>query len=291
MANFCRKCGKKLADNDIFCSKCGQKVEEDISEENEVDNEITEKHLIDTDTKNPVVTNSEKVVDGNTSDEDNNDTLNKEKIAEKKKTLQKLEYFLKAKERNEQEKLEIINKSILHKEQLSNLNKYPTEKIKLKYYDDFDKFSKKTYIQFSVVIAIMVILIALCFVMKYVKFNESVKVVVLLVLFLGIFACFSIIVERFYRINCIKYLKEKGKGIRKISYGKPPIMLKDGKLYVVECGECLECGGKSHIEELDESEVVVCDMDRMHLSLVNIEELEKLAESEKDKIIKEDNSK
>lgn len=290
MAEYCRKCGKKLAENDVFCSKCGQKVEEDKIEDIEVKEEVIERSLENTDIKNSEDTSMEKT-DDNTPVQDNIDDLNQEKGKEKKKVVQKLEYFLKAKERNEQEKIEIINKSTLHKEQLTNLNKYPIENIKLKYYGDFDKFSKKTYIQFSLFIATMVILIALCFVMKYLNFNETAKVVVLLVIFLGIFTCFSIVVERFYRINCIKYLKEKGKGIRKISYGKPPIMLKDGKLYVVECGECLECGGKSHIEELEESEVVVCDMDRMHLSLVDVEELEKLIESEKDNINQEDNSK
>lgn len=254
MPKFCSKCGKKLSDNDIFCSKCGEKVKEQDVELNE--NEIIEDR--------PEVKPIEKTVDES----------NQEK---KKKPLQKLEYFLKAKERNEQEKIEIINKSILHEEQLSGLDTYPTENIKIKFTKDFDKFSKKTYTEFSLILITMVLLIALCFVMKYLKFNETAKVVVLLFLFLGIFACFSFIVERFYRITCIKYLKEKGKGIRKISYGKPPIMLVNGKLYTIECGVCLECGAKVHIEELDDKEVVVCDADRMHLSLLDTDELEKLA--------------
>lgn len=290
MAEYCRKCGKKLAENDVFCSKCGQKVEEDKVEDIEVKEEVIERSLENTDIKNSEDTSMEKT-DDNTPVQDNIDDLNQEKGKEKKKVVQKLEYFLKAKERNEQEMIEIINKSTLQKEQLTNLNKYPIEKIKLKYYGDFDKIYKKIYIQSSIFIATLFILIALCTLMKYLNFNQTAKVVVLLVLYLGLFTCTALVIERYYRVICIRYLKIKGKGIRKISYGKPPIMLKDGKLYVVECGECLECGGKSHIEELEESEVVVCDMDRMHLSLVDVEELEKLIESEKDKINQEDNSK
>lgn len=290
MAEYCRKCGKKLAENDVFCSKCGQKVEEDKIEDIEVKEEVIERSLENTDIKNSEDTSMEKT-DDNTPVQDNIDDLNREKGKEKNKVVQKLKYFHKAIERKEQEMIEIISKSTLQKEQLTNLNKYPIEKIKLKYYGDFDKIYKKIYIQSSIFIATLFILIALCTLMKYLNFNQTAKVVVLLVLYLGLFTCTALVIERYYRVICIRYLKIKGKGIRKISYGKPPIMLKDGKLYVVECGECLECGGKSHIEELEESEVVVCDMDRMHLSLVDVEELEKLIESEKDKINQEDNSK
>lgn len=290
MAEYCRKCGKKLAENDVFCSKCGQKVEEDKVEDIEVKEEVIERSLENTDIKNSEDTSMEKT-DDNTPVQDNIDDLNREKGKEKNKVVQKLKYFHKAIERKEQEMIEIISKSTLQKEQLTNLNKYPIEKIKLKYYGDFDKIYKKIYIQSSIFIATLFILIALCTLMKYLNFNQTAKVVVLLVLYLGLFTCTALVIERSYRVICIRYLKIKGKGIRKISYGKPPIMLKDGKLYVVECGECLECGGKSHIEELEESEVVVCDMDRMHLSLVDVEELEKLIESEKDKINQEDNSK
>lgn len=290
MAEYCRKCGKKLAENDVFCSKCGQKVEEDKIEDIEVKEEVIERSLENTDIKNSEDTSMEKT-DDNTPVQDNIDDLNREKGKEKNKVVQKLKYFHKAIERKEQEIIEIISKSTLQKEQLTNLNKYPIEKIKLKYYGDFDKIYKKIYIQSSIFIATLFILIALCTLMKYLNFNQTAKVVVLLVLYLGLFTCTALVIERSYRVICIRYLKIKGKGIRKISYGKPPIMLKDGKLYVVECGECLECGGKSHIEELEESEVVVCDMDRMHLSLVDVEELEKLIESEKDKINQEDNSK
>lgn len=290
MAEYCRKCGKKLAENDVFCSKCGQKVEEDKIEDIEVKEEVIERSLENTDIKNSEDTSMEKT-DDNTPVQDNIDDLNREKGKEKNKVVQKLKYFHKAIERKEQEIIEIISKSTLQKEQLTNLNKYPIEKIKLKYYGDFDKIYKKIYIQSSIFIATLFILIALCTLMKYLNFNQTAKVVVLLVLYLGLFTCTALVIERSYRVICIRYLKIKGKGIRKISYGKPPIMLKDGKLYVVECGECLECGRKSHIEELEESEVVVCDMDRMHLSLVDVEELEKLIESEKDKINQEDNSK
>ena len=69
-------------------------------------------------------------------------------------------------------------------------------------------------------------------------------------------------------------MRKSGRGIKKLRYAHPPVMLCDGKIYRLEPTEkCPVCGAERHLEEFEGRQVLVCNADRGHIAVLSSEGL------------------
>ncbi len=164
-----------------------------------------------------------------------------------------------------------IEKSYLHQDEIVGLEYVPQEQISLKAKGKTRKEWQKNIIWISVSVLIVLVGFALFFVFKKFDFNKTLKVFLVLAVFLAEAFALSKIVECGYAVRMLNAMQKSDFAIKKIEYGKPPKVNIDGDLFEIlvntGCPECL-CPTR-HIEELDGKFVVVCDQNRTHLMLLD----------------------
>ncbi len=164
-----------------------------------------------------------------------------------------------------------IEKSYLHQDEIVGLEYVPHDQITLKAKGKTQKEWQKNVIWICVATLIVLVGFALFFVFKKFEFNKTLKVFLVLAVFLFEAFALSKIVECVYAVRMLSAMKKSNFAIKKIEYGKPPKVNIDGDLYEIlvntGCPECL-CPTR-HIEELDGKFVVVCDQNRTHLMLLD----------------------
>lgn len=164
-----------------------------------------------------------------------------------------------------------IEKSYLHQDEIVGIDYLPNDQITLKQKGKTHKEWVKNIVIISISALVIILGMVLFFVFKKFEFNKTLKVFLVLVVFLLEAFALAKIVECSYAVRMLTAMKKTDFAIKKIEYGKPPKVNIDGNLYEIlvntGCPECL-CPTR-HIEELDGKFVVVCDQNRAHLMLLD----------------------
>ena len=96
--------------------------------------------------------------------------------------------------------------------------------------------------------------------------NNNLKLIVILVAFLAIGVCASIIISDIYAYVTMRKMNDGDFSIRKIYYSKGPMFRSGNGLYEIKTyKKCDECQTNMHVEVKDDVIFLVCDTNRSHL--------------------------
>ena len=109
---------------------------------------------------------------------------------------------------------------------------------------------------------------------RFAEMNDTLTVVIAFALLIVAAYCAASFAERLYAVRSLSAMRKSGRGIKKLRYAHPPVMLCDGKIYRLEPTEkCPVCGAERHLEEFEGRQVLVCNADRGHIAVLSSEGL------------------
>ena len=185
------------------------------------------------------------------------------------------------KQLRENERIELMQKSYIDPTVLDTLEEWDVDKIKVVNKGLVKNKIKTSILKFSLACVGILAIIAGYLLIKFLwkedsfKFESTVKLLIILAGFILAAFCLSKTIELGYHI---KTLNKSNFGIKKVGYGMPPLVVFNAKLYeIIIDGYCPQCEieQKMHIEEVNGQFVVVCDVNRSHLYLLNTEKMAK----------------
>ncbi len=184
--------------------------------------------------------------------------------------------FFERRQARERERIYLMSKASLQAEDVENIADYDMGEVTAKPIGEIGKILKK-----SVLILVLSILgIAVCvagiYVIGKLNFNDTLRVMLILVLFLGCAVAGGYTIDYSYRVRMLKAMSKSNFAVKKLSYGKPPVMNIDGKCYELTLDAKCDidgCGASMHIEEYNGEFIAVCDADRSHLRKLHCEVL------------------
>ena len=149
------------------------------------------------------------------------------------------------KRKNEAETKEFIAKASLQAEEVKEATEESSASVRAVFVEGAEKYYRKT--------VALTALFALLMVAAY---------------------CAASFAERLYAARSLSAMRKSGRGIKKLRYAHPPVMLCDGKIYRLEPTEkCPVCGAERHLEEFEGRQVLVCNADRGHIAVLSSEGL------------------
>lgn len=193
--------------------------------------------------------------------------------AEFAQTKKKLS-FLEKRELKEQEQKELMQKSYISLEQVENAKEIDCENLYVVKKAPLDKTKKAALAR--VVVAVVVVLVALAgaFVASNYNIDKNLKLVTIFSAFIVIFASASIFISDLHLYLTLNKMQQSTFAVKKIKYGKPPIVNANGCLYeILVQSKCGECFNDMHIEEVDGRFVAVCNVDRNHVYKIDFEKV------------------
>ena len=176
--------------------------------------------------------------------------------------------FLERRQAKERERLYILSKASLQAEDVENIRDLDLGEVKATPLAEKKSVLSKTALIFSAAIIGIVIGIALIFVVGRLRFNDTARVAIIFVLFVLCAVSGAYSLDYGYRLRMIKAMSKSRFAVKKISYGKPPVMLSGEIFYSLEIVTPCDiegCGSTMHIEEYNGEFIAVCDADRAHL--------------------------
>lgn len=188
------------------------------------------------------------------------------------------------KQLKEKERIELMQKSYIDPAVLDTLDEWDVDKIKVVDKGLVKSKIKTSILKFSLACVGIIAIIAGYLLMKFLwtensfKFESTIKLLIILAGFIFAAFCLSKTIELGYYIKTLTLMNKTKFGIKKIGYGMPPLVVFNGKLFeIIIDGYCPQCEieQKMHIEEVNGQFVVVCDVNRSHLYLLNTEKMAK----------------
>lgn len=186
--------------------------------------------------------------------------------------------FFERRQAREREKIYLMSKASLQAEDVENIGDYDMGEVRTKPVGDIKTLYKKSV---AVLIA-SIIGIALCVLGIYVigklQFNDTLRVMIILAFFLACAVAGGYTIDYSYRVRMLKAMSKSNFAVKKLSYGKPPVMNIDGQCYELTLDAKCDidgCGASMHIEEYNGEFIAVCDADRSHLRKLHCEVLRK----------------
>lgn len=191
--------------------------------------------------------------------------------AEQKKKRKRLTWA-ERRRKNEAETAEFISKASLHAEDIADAAKEDEKSVRAVSVGKFDTYRKK---QIAVLVAyavLAIVALAGLVLLRYSEINATVTVVIAFALLLVAAYGAAGFAERLFAVRALEAMKKSGRAIKKVRYGKPPLMLCDGEVYRLDpTGRCPKCGAERHIEEFEGRQILVCNADRGHLAVLDSE--------------------
>ena len=176
--------------------------------------------------------------------------------------------FFERRQAKERERLFILSKASLQEEDVKDIQDLDMGEVETTPKGKKNQVKKSTALRLALSIVGLIIGIVAIYIVGRVKFNDTLRVVVILALFLGCFASGAFAIDYGYRMRMINAMCKSSFAIKKISYGKPPVMLVGDTFYELKIkSKCdvVGCGASMHIEEYNGEFIAVCDADRAHL--------------------------
>ena len=184
-------------------------------------------------------------------------------ISEKKKMS-----FFERRQAKEREKLYILSKASLQEDDIKDIRDLDMGEVESIPKGKKDQVKKTTALRLALSIIGLVISIILIYIVGRTKFNDTLRVMVILFLFLLCFTAGAYAIDYGYRMRMINAMCKSTFAIKKISYGKPPVMLLNDTFYDLKIKtkcDIAGCGAEMHIEEYNGEFIAVCNADRSHL--------------------------
>lgn len=191
--------------------------------------------------------------------------------------------FFERRQAREREKIYLMSKASLQAEDLKNIKDYDMGEVVVKPMGDKQKIKKKTTLIFALSIMGIVLMVLFIYLVSKISMNDTLKVVIILALFIACATAGAYALDYGYRYRMIKAMIKSPFAIKKLSYGKPPVMLIGNTFYTLELSAKCDiegCGADMHIEEYNGEFIAVCNADRMHLRKLNCALLNKQSQAE-----------
>lgn len=176
--------------------------------------------------------------------------------------------FFERRQAKERERLYILSKASLQEEDVKDIQDLDMGEVETIAKGKKNAVKKSTQLRLALAIIGVIISVVAIYVVGRLKFNDTLKVTVILALFLGCFTSGAFTIDYGYRMRMINAMSKSNFAIKKISYGKPPVMLVGDTFYELKIkAKCdvAGCGATMHIEEFNGEFIAVCDADRAHL--------------------------
>ncbi len=117
--------------------------------------------------------------------------------------------------------------------------------------------------------------------------NANLKLAVILVAFLAIAVCASILISDIFAFLSLRKMSAEDFSLRKIYYSRGPLFRSKDDIYeIITNSECDECKSKMHLELKDDTLFLVCNVNRSHIYKI---EKDAYVAYLKDKLSKKDN--
>ncbi len=184
--------------------------------------------------------------------------------------------FFERRQAKERERIYLMSKASLQAEDIENIADYDMGEVQAKPVGDIKTLQKKNIIFLILsVLGIVFSVVAIYLIGKF-SFNDTLRVLLILVFFLLCAVCGGYTIDLSYKARMFKAMSKSSFAIKKLSYGKPPVMAIDGKCFELTLNSKCDiegCGASMHIEEYNGEFIAVCDADRSHLRKLHCEVL------------------
>lgn len=177
--------------------------------------------------------------------------------------------FIKRRQLREKETAEILERSYIHKEDVS---KTQVTQLRVTYRGTLNEEFARAGIKMAVSALFMLCCITVIALRQYTELLDGLDTIgtaiVLLGAFLLLFGNGASVANSAYYLAKLNALKKQGVGVSKINYGKNPTAVYAGRVYEVAVAEgCPACASPTamHIEQVQDMLVAVCNADRNHL--------------------------
>lgn len=193
--------------------------------------------------------------------------------------------FFERRQAKERERIYLMSKASLQAEDVENIGDYDMGEVTAKPVGEIKKLlTRATLFLVLSIIGIAVCVLAIYLIGKF-DFNDTLRVVLILAFFLGCAVAGGYTIDLAYRVRMLKAMSKSNFAVKKLSYGKPPVMNVNGKCYELTLDAKCDidgCGATMHIEEYNGEFIAVCDADRSHLRKLHCEVLKSREENSYD---------
>lgn len=178
------------------------------------------------------------------------------------------------KRKNEAETKEFIAKASLQADEIKEAAEESSASVRAMLIGDAEKYYRKTVALTALFALLTVAAFAALVLIRFAEMNDTLTVVIAFALLIVAAYCAASFAERLYAARSLSAMRKSGRGIKKLRYAHPPVMLCDGKIYRLEPTEkCPVCGAERHLEEFEGRQVLVCNADRGHIAVLSSEGL------------------
>lgn len=184
--------------------------------------------------------------------------------------------FFERRQARERERIYLMSKASLQAEDVENIADYDMGEVTTKPIGEIKKILNKSVLFLVLSILGIAVCVAGIYVIGKLNFNDTLRVMLILILFLGCAVAGGYTIDYSYRVRMLKAMSKSNFAVKKLSYGKPPVMNIDGKCYELTLDAKCDiegCGASMHIEEYNGEFIAVCDADRSHLRKLHCEVL------------------
>lgn len=172
--------------------------------------------------------------------------------------------------KNEEETKEFIAKASLNAEEVKDAAVEPSDAVRAVPMGSAESYFRRTVALTAVFGALAVAALAGLVLLRFSELNDTLTVVIAFVLLIVAAYGAASFAERLYAARALGAMRKSGRGIKKLRYARPPVMICDGGIYRLEpVGRCPVCGAERHLEEFEGRQVLVCNADRGHIAVLD----------------------
>lgn len=168
----------------------------------------------------------------------------------------------------EKERQYVLSKASLQESDLVDVKDLDMGEVEVTAVSSKSKLIKTTAVKFALSLLLVALCIILIFVIGKFKFNDTLRVALIFVVFVLCSVGGAFATDNGYKLRMIKAMCKSPFAVKKIGYGKPPYMLIGDTFYQLAIKSSCDvegCGASMHIEEYNGEFIAVCDADRGHL--------------------------
>ncbi|MDE7337519.1 MAG: zinc ribbon domain-containing protein, partial [Clostridia bacterium] len=157
--------------------------------------------------------------------------------------------FFERRQAKERERIYILSKASLQEDDIKDIRDMDMGEVEALPKGKKDAIKKSAALRLALSILGVIIGVIAIYTVGRLKFNDTARVAVILVLFLLSFTAGAYAIDYGYRTKMILAMCKSDFAVKKISYGKPPVMLVNGMFYDLKIKSKCDmagCGAEMH---------------------------------------------
>ena len=152
------------------------------------------------------------------------------------------------KRKNEAETKGFIAKASLQAEEVKEAAEESSASVRAVFVESAEKYYRKSVALTALFALLTVAAFAALVLIRFAEMNDTLTIVIAFALLIVAAYCAASFAERLYAARSLSAMRKSGRGIKKLRYAHPPVMLCDGKIYRLEPTEkCPVCGAERHL--------------------------------------------